>query len=92
LTQTTLYAQVLAKIGAERSKLLSETKLKTLTESKSLTELTAQLRETSYQEQIAKVSLPFTSRTLERAFNENLIAAIIKIIKNSPQQSAKYLG
>ena len=78
MTQTTLYSAVLAKIGAERSKLLSETKLKTLTESKNLSELAAQLRDTSYQEQIGKVSLPLTSRKLERAFNENLIATYVK--------------
>ena len=42
-----LYAGVLAKIGAERSKLLSEIKLRTLTESKDLPSFTAQLRETS---------------------------------------------
>jgi V/A-type H+-transporting ATPase subunit C len=82
----------LAKIGAERSKLLSEAKIKSLTETESLSELTAQLRDTSYQEQIAKVPMPFTSIKLERAFQENQIAAIMKIIKNSPEQSAKYLG
>jgi V/A-type H+-transporting ATPase subunit C len=92
LTQTTRYAQVLAKIGAERSKLLSEAKIKTLTETKKLSELSAQLRDTSYQEQITKLPLPLTSRTLERAFHENLIATTVKIIKNSPRQSAKYLS
>jgi vacuolar-type H+-ATPase subunit C/Vma6 len=91
LTQTTFYAGVLAKIGAERSKLLSEAKLKTLTESKNLTELTTHLRETSYQAQIAKVQFPLTSRKLERAFYENLIETHVKIIKNSPKNAAKYL-
>jgi V/A-type H+-transporting ATPase subunit C len=91
LTQTTLYSPVLAKIGAERSKLLSEAKLKALTESKNLSELAAQLRDSSYQEQISKVSLPLTSRKLERAFNENLIATYVKIIKNSPKNASKYL-
>ena len=80
MTQTTRYASVLAKIGAERSKLLSEAKLKALAESKNLTEFAAQLRDTSYQEQISKLSLPLTSRKLERAFNENLIETYIKII------------
>lgn len=92
MSQTTRYAPVLAKIGAERSKLLSEGKLKALTESRSLTELAVQLRDTSYQEQIAKVSSPFTSRKLERAFYENLIEDYIKIIKNSPKKARKYLG
>jgi len=65
LTQTTNYAQVLAKIGAERSKLLSETKIKTLTESKNLQEFTTQLRDTLYREQIAKIPTPFTSHNIE---------------------------
>jgi V/A-type H+/Na+-transporting ATPase subunit C len=92
LSQTTRYASVLAKIGAERSKLLSEGKLKALTESRSLTELTVQLRDTSYHEQIGKITMPLTSRKLERAFNENLIEAFIKIIKNSPKKARNYLG
>ena len=92
MIQTTRYAQVLAKIGAERSKLLSETKIKALTETNSLSELTAQLRDTSYQEQIAKMPLPLTSRTLERAFHENQIATTVKIIKNSPWQSINYFS
>lgn len=91
MSQTTRYATVLAKIGAERSKLLSEGKLKALTESRSLTELTVQLRDTSYQEQIAKISMPLTNRKLERAFNENLIETYIKIIKNSPKRARSYL-
>jgi vacuolar-type H+-ATPase subunit C/Vma6 len=86
-----LYSRVLVKIGAERGKLLSEAKLKTLTESKNLQELAAQLRDSSYQEQIAKVSSPLTSRKLERAFNENLIETYLKIVKNSPKKAKKYL-
>jgi V/A-type H+-transporting ATPase subunit C len=92
LTQTTRYASVLAKIGAERSKLISEAKLKALAESKSLTEFAAQLRDTSYQEQIAKVPLPLTSRKLERSFYENLIDTYIKIIKYSPKKAREYLS
>ncbi|MGD0994707.1 MAG: V-type ATPase subunit [Candidatus Bathyarchaeia archaeon] len=92
MSQTTLYASVLAKIGAERSKLLSEVKLKTLTESRDLSAFVAQLRETSYQAQIAKVPLPLTSRKLERAFNENLIESYAKIVKNSPKNATKYLN
>jgi len=92
LTQTTRYASVLAKIGAEKSKLISEAKLKALAENKNLIEFVAQLRDTSYQEQIAKLSLPLTSRKLERAFNENLIDTYIKIIKYSPKKARKYLG
>lgn len=92
MTQTTRYASVLAKIGAERSKLLSEAKLKALAESKDLTEFAAQLRDTSYQEQIAKISPPLTSRKLERAFYENLIETYKKIIKYSPKKSREYLS
>jgi V/A-type H+/Na+-transporting ATPase subunit C len=92
LTQTTRYASVLAKIGAERSELIGETKIKALAENKNLAEFTAQLRDTSYQEQISKLPLPFTSRKLERAFNENLIDTYIKIIKYSPKNSRKYLS
>ncbi len=91
MTQTTKYASVLAKIGAERSKLIDEAKLKALAESKSLVEFAAQLRDTSYQEEIAKLSLPLTSRKLERAFNQNLIETYIKIIKYSPKRTGKYL-
>jgi vacuolar-type H+-ATPase subunit C/Vma6 len=91
VAQTTFYAGVLAKIGAERSKFLSETKLRTLTETKNLTDLTTQLRESSYQQQIAKISQPFTSRKLERAFTENLIETYIKIIKNSPKKVEAFL-
>ena len=91
MTQTTLYASALAKIGAERGKLLNETKLKTLTESKNLSELATLLRDTNYQEQIAKVPLPLTSGKLERAFRENLISSYVKVIKNSPNHASKYL-
>lgn len=92
MTQTTLYASVLAKIGAERSKLLNETKIKALAESRNLTELITQLRDTGYQEQIAKLPLSLTSRKLERAFAENLIDTYIKIIKYSPKRARNYLS
>ncbi len=91
MTQATHYASVLAKIGAQRSKLLDQTKLKTLTEAISLQEFTAQLRDTSYQQQIANITSPVTSRKLERAFHENLIETIIKIVKNSPKKAKEYL-
>jgi V/A-type H+/Na+-transporting ATPase subunit C len=92
LTQTTRYASVLAKIGAEKSKLISETKIKALAENRSLTEFAAQLRDTSYQEQISKLTPPLTTRKLERAFNENLIDTYLKIIKYSPKKAGKYLS
>jgi vacuolar-type H+-ATPase subunit C/Vma6 len=87
-----MYAAVLAKIGVEKSKLLSEAKIKTITETKSLTDLTSQLRETTYQAQTAKVPLPLTSRKLERAFNENLFESYIKIIKNTPKKAERFLS
>ena len=91
MAQTTLYAVVLAKMGAERSQLLSESKLRMLIETRNLNELTSQLRETSYQQQIAKAQPPLTSRKLERAFTEKLIETYIKIIKNSPKKVAVFL-
>ena len=92
MSQTTRYAAVLAKIGAEKSRLLSETKIKSLIESKSLAAFVGQLRDTGYQTQITKVPAPLTSRKLERAFNENLIESHIKMIKNSPTNAAKFLS
>lgn len=90
--QPKLYAGVLAKIGAERGKLLSENKFKTLAETKDLSGFTSQLRDTSYQAQIAKVPLPLTGRKLERAFNENLIESTEKIITNSPRHAKNFLN
>jgi V/A-type H+-transporting ATPase subunit C len=92
LTQTTRYAAVLAKIGAERSSFLNEAKLKTFADSKNLTDFAAQLRDTAYQEQISKIQPPLTGRKLERAFNENLIETYRKIIKHSPKAAANYLN
>ena len=91
MSRTTSYAPILAKIGAERSKLLTEDKLKAISGSRNLAEFSAQLRDTVYQEQIAKIVPPLTTRKLERAFNENLIEIFIKIIKNSPKKARKYL-
>jgi len=92
LTQTTRYASVLPKIGAEKSSLLSEVKLKTLSETKNLTEVTSQLRDTPYQEQISRLMPPITGRHLERAFYENLIETYLKIIKYSPERVVSYLN
>jgi vacuolar-type H+-ATPase subunit C/Vma6 len=92
LIQTTRYSSVLAKIGAERSNLISEAKIKALAESKNITELAAQLRDTTYQSQISKILSPVTTRKLERAFNENLIDTYIKILKYSPKKAREYLS
>lgn len=89
---TPRYASVLAKIGAEKSKLLNDTKIKSLAESKNLAALTSQLRDTTYQTQIARVPLPLTSRKLERAYRENLIDSHVKLIRNSPGKAANFLS
>lgn len=90
--KTTQYAPVLAKIGAERSALLSEAKLKGLADSRTLSEIVEQLRDSIYQEQLARLTQPLTGRKLERAFNENQLESITKIIKNSPEKAADYLS
>lgn len=92
LTQPERYALVLAKIGAERSKLLSETKIKALCESRSLNDLAAQLRDTSYQDQISKIQFTLTGRKLERAYYETLIQTYIKIIDHSPKNVKVFLS
>jgi vacuolar-type H+-ATPase subunit C/Vma6 len=91
LVQTTLYADVFAKMGAQRSQFISEGKLRTLMDARDIDEFTSQLRETSYQQQIAKITSPINARKLERAFTENLIETYIKIIKNSPKKPASLL-
>lgn len=91
MTQTTKYASVLARIGAERSLLISEAKMRTLTESKNLTELADQLRETVHGENVAKITQPLSSRKLERVFQENLIDAYAKIVKNAPKVVRRFL-
>lgn len=91
MTQTRDYAPVLPKIGVERSKLLGEIKIKNLTDT-NFQDFVAQLKETTYQTQIAKLSLPLTSRKLERAFKENLIESYAKIIRISPKKAKKYLS
>ncbi len=89
--QTTKYAAVLPKISAERSKFLSEIKIKALCEAKNLGEVAGQLRDSPYNEQISRIQAPLTGRKLERSFNENLIETYLKIIKYSPPKAVKYL-
>lgn len=91
MSQTTRYAKVLPKIGSERSQLLNETKLRSLAETKNLTDITGYLRESSYQPQISKIAIPISSRKFEHALYENLIETYIKIIKNSPKKTANLL-
>ncbi len=92
MPKTIQYAPVLAKIGAERSKLLTETKIKSLSESKNLSEVAAQLRETTYQEQVTRIIPPLSGRKLERAYNENLIDAYLKILEYAPKHAIRFLG
>lgn len=89
--QTTKYAAVLPKIGAERSKFLSEAKIKELCEAKNLAEVMGQLRDSPYQEQISRIVSPITGQKMERSFNENLIETYLKIIKYSPPRAVRYL-
>ena len=92
MSQTIRYASVLAVIGEERGKLLGEAKIKSLAETKNLNDLTAQLHDSAYQEKITKISVPLTSRKLERAFHESLIETEIKILKKTPKNSLNYLS
>jgi vacuolar-type H+-ATPase subunit C/Vma6 len=91
LAQTRNYAQVLPKIGVERRGLLSDIEIKSLSESKSLSDFVAQLRGSTYQEQINKLTPPFTPKKLERAFNENLINTYIMLTKNLPKNVKPFL-
>ncbi|MCL2135866.1 MAG: V-type ATPase subunit [Candidatus Bathyarchaeota archaeon] len=90
MVQTKNYAQVLPKIGVERRGLLSDIELKTLSESKNLSDFVAQLRGSAYQEQISKLTVPFSPRKLEHAFNENLINTYIMLIKSLPKNLKPY--
>ncbi|MCW3984238.1 MAG: V-type ATPase subunit [Candidatus Bathyarchaeota archaeon] len=90
--QTTKYALVLPKIGAERSLFLGENKVKALAESKTVADFVSQLRDTPYQEQISRLSAPLSGRNLERAFRENLIETYLKITKYAPEQANRYLN
>ncbi len=92
LTSTRKYAEVLAKIGAERSKLLNEAKLKVLMYSKGLDDVAAGLHNTVYKEEIAKIAPPYTSGKMESAIENQLIETYVKIIKHSPKKTAKFLG
>jgi vacuolar-type H+-ATPase subunit C/Vma6 len=85
LNQTKNYAQVLPKIGVERKGLLSDVKVKALSDSKSLSDFVAQLRDTAYHEQVSKLPTPFNTRKLERAFNDNLLNTYLMMLKNLPK-------
>jgi vacuolar-type H+-ATPase subunit C/Vma6 len=79
-------------LGAERGKFLAENKVKVLSESKNLSDVVSQLRDTAYQEQISRIEAPITGRKLERAYFENLIETYLKIMKYAPERANRYLN
>jgi vacuolar-type H+-ATPase subunit C/Vma6 len=91
LSQAKLYSNVLVKAGVERSHLLSMDKSKALTECRSLEEFASGLSETIYEEELAKVALPYTSKGFERVFRESLIEANCRIVQNSPENVSPFL-
>jgi vacuolar-type H+-ATPase subunit C/Vma6 len=90
LAQTKNYAQILPKIGVERRWLLGDAKIKALSDSRGLSDFVAQLRDTTYQEQLSKLQTPFTSKKLEHAFNENLLNTYLMLLKNLPKTVKPY--
>ena len=54
--------------------------------------MAAQLRETTYQEQVAHITPPLSGRKLERAYNENLIDAYLKILEYAPKHAIQFFG
>jgi len=91
LSRAKLYSNVLVKVGAERSYLLNENKLKALARCKNLEEFVSELKETIYGEKLAKVTLPYIPRKFERVFRENLIEVSCKIMQNSPENVSQLL-
>jgi vacuolar-type H+-ATPase subunit C/Vma6 len=91
LSQEQLYSNVLVKVGVERSHLLSKEKLVRLTECKNLKEFVSELKETIYGEKLTKVTLPYTSKLLEKVFRESLIEVTIKILRNSPETVSPFI-
>ena len=91
MAQTIKFAKVLAKIGAKRATLLNVAELKALTESKDLTQFASQLRDTSYQEKIVKIPLPYRSWQFGKVFQDSLSDDFTEIVKNSPQAAASFL-
>lgn len=91
MDQTKKYAAVLPKIGVEKSELLSAIKLKTLLDCKNLSEFTIHLGDTTYQEQISKLSPPLTVQKLERSFNENLLKTYLNLLNNLPKSVKPFI-
>ncbi len=91
MTQAAHFASVLAKIGFERSRLVSDTKLASLAESRSTDEFAARLRDTTYGEKTAKIKPPINSRKVEHALKETLLETYAKIIINAPDYAQDFL-
>ncbi len=91
MPQTNLYASVLAKIGAERGRLIPKDKFKALAASRDLTDYVQQLKETSYQEIVSQLPPLYTSESVEHAVNEALLRSLIKVISSSPKTTQPFL-
>jgi vacuolar-type H+-ATPase subunit C/Vma6 len=85
------YANVQVKIGYERGELLSKAKMEELAAIKSLADAVNNLKQTMYGDELARISLPFTVMKVERAFRQNFLEALFKIVKNSPKSTMGFL-
>ena len=91
MSQEQLYSNVLVKIGVERSRLLSKEKIEQLANSNTLTELVSELRSTIYGDLLSKLTPPYSTADLEKAFRESFIEVCIKLVKNSPETVSAFL-
>jgi vacuolar-type H+-ATPase subunit C/Vma6 len=91
MTKTSRYAAALAKIGAERGKLLSEPQLKALTESKSLDEMAERLRGSNYGDEIMRLKTPRDVGKVDHAIKDSLLETLRKIVVNSPKSVQPFL-
>ena len=91
MSQTARYANVMVKVGSERSALLSEDKLKMLTEHRNLKEFVSDLREIALQEKIDKLQPPITSRKLEKLFREDQVESYCKMVQSVPDTVFQFL-
>jgi vacuolar-type H+-ATPase subunit C/Vma6 len=80
----------LVKAAVERSQLLSEDKLKTLTRSENLQQFASELKETSYEKKLTEASLPNAAR-LERIFREKFAEVAFEMVHASPENASRLL-
>jgi vacuolar-type H+-ATPase subunit C/Vma6 len=92
LTETSQYASVLAKIGAERGNLLDENKIRTMSEAENLNEFVSRLNETVYADYLSQIMNPVNSRKIEHALKQNQARTLIKIINYSPMKVRGFLS